>query len=144
MQTATTLVHKGAMPIAIQAVRTFSRHFQGTHRLEIHMDGSTDAADHSDLLDAATGMAASIVAAEDRRPIVAGKLREFPRTRELLARGAYFTKLELPIVPEGPYFYFDSDIVWLRPATNLVPTGHPNAFVDRKLLFGPPGRWPGV
>ena len=128
MQLATTLVHKGAMPIAIHAIRTFRRHFASTHRLEIHTDGSPDAADHDHLLAAAEGMNVSIITAGDRRPIVAGKLTAYPKTQELIERGAYFAKLELPMVATEPYFYFDSDIVWLRPVTNLIPTEHPNAF----------------
>ncbi|MEO7098022.1 MAG: hypothetical protein ABI162_01580 [Luteolibacter sp.] len=128
MQLATTLVHKGAMPIAVHAIHTFRIHFAATHRLEIHTDGSPDAKDCEELLAAAGGMDVRIVIADDRAPIVAEKLRNYPKTRELLARGAYFTKLELPMVAEEPYFYFDSDIVWLRPADNLVPEGCPNAF----------------
>ena len=128
MQIATTLVHKGAMPIAVQAIRTFRRHFAATHRLEIHTDGTPDAKDCEDLLAAAAGMDACIVTAGDRAPIVAENLRHYPRTRELIARGAYFVKLELPIVATGPFFYFDSDIVWLRPVSNLVPPGGGNAF----------------
>jgi hypothetical protein len=125
---ATTLVHKGAMPIAIHAIRTFRRHFTRSHRLEIHTDGSLDESDHEVLLKAAEGMAAGIVTPADRKPIVEVSLANYPKTRGLLGRGAYFTKLELPIFAKGPYFYFDSDIVWLRHVTNLVPLHRPNAF----------------
>jgi len=128
MLTATTLVHKGAMPIAVHAIGSFRRHFASTHRLEIHTDGTPDAKDCEDLLAAAAGMEVRIVTAADRAPIVADKLRNYPKTRELIARGAYFAKLELPIVATGPFFYFDSDIVWLRHVPNLVPPGGGNAF----------------
>jgi hypothetical protein len=125
---AATLVHKGAMPIAIHAIRTFRRHFSRSHRLEIHTDGSLDESDHEVLLKAAEGMAVGIVTSAERKSIVEASLANYPKTRELLARGAYFTKLEVAIVAKGPYFYFDSDIVWLRHATNLVPPHRPNAF----------------
>ncbi len=128
METATTLVHKGAMPIAIHAIRTFSRHFAATHCLQIHTDSSTDAHDHESLEAAAAGMDVSIITSAARAPIVAEKLQNYPKTRELIARGAYFVKLELPIFAEGPFFYFDSDIVWLRHVPNLIPPQRKNAF----------------
>ena len=128
MQLATTLVHKGAMAIAVHAIRTFSRLFSDTHCLQIHTDGSTDADDHEVLRMAATGMNVSIVTAADRAPILAEKLQIYPKTRELIARGAYFAKLELPIFAGGPYFYFDSDTVWLRHVPNLAPPRRKNAF----------------
>jgi hypothetical protein len=128
MKLAATLVHKGAMPIAIHAIRTFRRHFAQSHRLEIHTDGSPDEFDHEVLLKAAEGMVVRLVTPTDRKPIVETSLANYPRTRDLLARGAFFTKLELPIVAKGPYFYFDSDVVWLRHVNNLVPPHRPNAF----------------
>lgn len=128
METATTLVHKGAMPIAIHAIRTFARHFSSSHRLRIHTDGSPDERDHDILLEAASGMEAVIVTAADRAPQVADLLSRRPLTRALIDRGAYFVKLELPMVEPGPYFYFDSDIVWLRHAPDLKPASAKNAF----------------
>jgi len=128
MQLATTLVHQGAMPIAVHAVSTFSRHFSATHRLDIHTDGSVDKFNQQILIRAAGNIEVRIVTPEDRKTSLTARLRHYPRTRELIARGAYFTKLELPIVADGPYFYFDSDIVWLRHVPSLTPTDHPNAF----------------
>jgi hypothetical protein len=72
MKLATTLVHKGAMPIAVHAIRTFRRHFTGSYRLEIHTDGSLDAPDHEVLMKAADGMPAGIVTSAERKPIVGG------------------------------------------------------------------------
>ena len=125
---ATTLVHRGAMPIAVHAIRTFSRHFGSSHRLEIHTDGSVGMADQATLLEAARGMEVKIVTPDDRRPLVTERLAGYPKTRELIGRGGYFTKLEMPMASTEPYFYFDSDIVWLRPVTNLIPCRRPNAF----------------
>jgi len=128
MQAAVTLVHKGAMPIGVHAVRSFARHFAGSHRLDIHTDGSPDAADEVRLLEAAAGMEARIVRPADRRPRLDERLAVFPKTRALLDGVGYFAKLELPMAADGPYFYFDSDIVWLRPVANLRPPRAPNAF----------------
>lgn len=128
MQTAATLVHKGAMQIAIPAVESFSRHFAGDYHLRIHSDGSLDAADIEALLRAAEPMPTVIVTPEDRAPALDSLADRYPKTRTLLARGAYFTKLQLPVCEKAPYFYFDSDIVWLRRATNLTPPSGWNAF----------------
>jgi len=128
METAITLVHKAAMPIGVHAVRSFARHFSGRYRLEIHTDGSPDSADEQELLHCAAGMEARIVRPAERRPLLDERLARFPGIRTLMSGIGYFAKLELPMVWEGPCFYFDSDIVWLRPVTNLVPPSQPNAF----------------
>ena len=128
MKAAVTLVHKGAMPIGVHAVRTFARHFAGNYRLDIHTDGSPDAAEEEILLGAAEGLEARIVRPADRGPILNERLAPYPKIRALLDGVGYFAKLELPMVVSKPYFYFDSDIVWLRPVTNLVPDKAPNAF----------------
>lgn len=128
MQTAATLVHKAAMPIGVHAVRTFARHFSGRYRLEIHTDGSPDAEDEGVLLQCAADMESKIVRPGDRRPLLDQHLERFPRIRALMGGAGYFAKLELPMVWDGPRFYFDSDIVWLRAAESLVPPDQPNAF----------------
>lgn len=130
MKLATTLVHKGAMNIALHAVGSFARNFHQSYHLQIHTDGSPDAGDHALLLAAARdhGMTAEIVTPADRKPLVKERLTGYPLTRKLLERGGYFTKLEMPVWIEKPYFYFDSDIVWLRPVANLTPPGVGNAF----------------
>jgi hypothetical protein len=128
MLPAVTLVHKGAMPIAVHAVSSFARHFAGRYRLDIHTDGSPDPADEAILLSAAEGMEARIIRPSDRRPILGEHLGRFPKIRALLDGVGYNAKLELPMVIDPPYFYFDSDIVWLRPVANLEPKGAPNAF----------------
>ena len=128
MKLAATLIHKSAMPIAIHAVRTFAACYRDSYRLEIHTDGSLDEGDHSTLLQAAGAMQTVIVTPTDRAPIVTRELAHYPRTAELVARKGYFTKIELAIASAKPYFYFDSDIVWLRPADDLMPATHANAF----------------
>jgi len=128
MLSAVTLVHKAAMPIAVPAVNSFSRHFSGDCVLRIHSDGSLDASDEAVLLEAAGNMSAKIVRPADRAPILEERTARFPKTRSLLTGGAYFTKLQLPVCETTPYFYFDSDIVWLRPVTNIGPSHHKNAF----------------
>ena len=125
---AVTLVHKAAMLIAVPAVSSFARHFADRYRLEIHTDGTPDAEDESTLLSAAMGMEARIVGPQQRAPLLEARLQARPRTRALLDGAGYNAKLELPMVLEPPYFYFDSDIVWLRPVTNLEPEEMPNAF----------------
>jgi hypothetical protein len=116
------------MPIGVHAVRSFARHFAGSHRLDIHTDGSPDAADEARLLEAAAGMEARILRPADRRLRLDERLAAFPKTRALLDGVGYFAKLELPMAAAEPYFYFDSDIVWLRPVANLRPPRAPNAF----------------
>lgn len=125
---AVTLVHKAAMPIAVHAVKSFARHFADRYRLEIHTDGSPDAEDRAALLAAADAMEVRIVTPEQRASLLEERLQAFPNTRVLLDGVGYNAKLELPMVLEPPYFYFDSDIVWLRPVANLEPTDKPNAF----------------
>jgi hypothetical protein len=125
---AVTLVHKAAMLIAVEAVSSFARHFADRYRLEIHTDGSPDAEDQAVLLAAAGAMDARIVTPEQRAPLLQERLQVYPKTRALLDGVGYNAKLELPMVLEPPYFYFDSDIVWLRPVANLEPTEMPNAF----------------
>lgn len=128
MEKAVTLIHKGAMPIGVHAVRSFARHFRASYRLDIHTDGSPDEGDESLLLEAAHGMEARIVRPSDRQEALEERLVRRPRTRALLDGVGYNAKLELPMTIAGPYFYFDSDIVWLRPVTNLKPERAPNAF----------------
>lgn len=128
MLSAATLVHKAAMPIGVHAVATFARHFARTYRLDIHTDGSPDSADEGELLRAAEGMEARIVRPADRRPLLNERLATFPRIRALLDGVGYFAKMELPMAATEPYFYFDSDIVWLSTVSNLTPEASPNAF----------------
>jgi hypothetical protein len=125
---AVTLVHKAAMPIAVEAVKSFARHFADRYRLEIHTDGSPDEGDQAVLLAAAGAMDARIVTPEQRAPVLEDRLQAYPKTRALLDGVGYNAKLELPMVLEPPYFYFDSDIVWLRPVVNLEPPDKPCAF----------------
>lgn len=128
MLPASTLVHKGAMAIGVHAVRTFAHYFSGTYRLDIHTDGSPDRGDEAELLRAATGMEARIVRPADRKVLLDERLAGFPLIRSLADGVGYFAKLELPMAATEPYFYFDSDIVWLRPVSNLQPPVAPNAF----------------
>ncbi len=128
MQQAVTLVHKGAMDIAVHAVSSFARHFSDRYRLDIHSDGSPDEADERKLLHAAEGIHTRIVRPADRAAILEQRLKDRPFIRALLDGVGYNAKLELPMVIEPPYLYFDSDIVWLHPVSNLPPPVAPNAF----------------
>lgn len=128
MDLAVTLVHKGAMEIGVHAVSSFARHFSGCYRLDIHTDGSPDQGDEETLLAAASGMEARIVRPADRQAVLTERLARYPKTRALMDGIGYFAKMELPMAAEGPYFYFDSDIVWLRPVHPLKPDNAPNAF----------------
>lgn len=128
MKLATTLVHKSAMPIAVHAVSSFARHFGDTHRLEIHTDGSPDEADHMQLMSAAEGIEARIVTADDRQDALNDALFGYPESAELMKSGGYFYKFQLPMTIAKPFFYFDSDIVWLRPVKSFAPDKKANAF----------------
>jgi hypothetical protein len=128
MLQAVTLVHKAAMPIAVSAVQSFARHFSGCYRLDIHTDGSPDADEEYELLKAAEGIEAKIVRPANREDILLQRIKNRPLTRTLLDGVGYNAKLELPMVIEPPYFYFDSDIIWLRPVSNLQPPKAANAF----------------
>jgi hypothetical protein len=129
MKLATTLVHKGAMPIAVHAISSFAKNFTGQgYRLEIHTDGSPDENDEAKLLECAKGVEAVIVRLSYREERLNERLRNYPKTATLIGRRGYFTKLELPMYLDAPYFYFDSDIVWLRGVDYLAPPGGCNAF----------------
>lgn len=128
MLPAVTLVHKAAMPIGVHAVSSFARHFTGHYRLDIHTDGSPDKDDEEVLLRAAAGMEARIVRPTDRKTLLDERLADYPLIRGLADGVGYFAKLELPMAATGSYFYFDSDIVWLRSVPNLTPSSAPNAF----------------
>ena len=128
MLPAVTLVHKAAMPIGVHAVRSFARHFSGGYRLDIHTDGSPDARDEEELLRVAEGMEARIVRPAGRKALLDERLADYPLIRKLADGVGYFAKLELPMAATEPYFYFDSDIVWLKPVSNLSPSNAPNAF----------------
>lgn len=128
LHSAVTLVHKAAMGIGVHAIRSFAQHFKNQYRLEIHTDGSPDAADETRLLQASKGLDASIIRPDGRAPVLEERLRNRPYTQALLDGVGYNAKLELPMAITPPFFYFDSDIVWLRPASNLTPSRKPNAF----------------
>lgn len=125
---AVTLVHKGAMEIAVHAVSSFARHFSGTHHLEIHTDGSPDAADEAELLRCAGPIQCRIVRPADRIDMLRRRIGDRPDILELFERGGYFAKLQLAVTVSPPFFYFDSDIVWLRPVENLAAGGCPASF----------------
>lgn len=125
---ATTLVHRAAMEIAVPAITSFAHHFKNTHSLEIHTDGSPEPSDEAALLKAAKGMDAVIVRPVDRQAAVAAALNKYPLSLKLLQRSGYFCKLELPISISQPFFYFDSDIVWLRPVNTFAPEDATSAF----------------
>jgi|694.fasta_scaffold54524_3 hypothetical protein len=125
---AVTLIHKGAMPVGSAAVRSFARYYGDVYELEIHTDGSLDEADIARLSEEAGEMPHHFVGPAEREAVLGPLLAVRPRTRALISLGAYFTKLQLPMVIAKPYFYFDSDIVWLRKAGNLNPPGTKDVF----------------
>lgn len=129
MQKAITLVHKDGLQIATHSIKSFRRNFSQSHRLRIHTDHSITEVDHHILLNAADGMDVKIVTAESRWEKLSAFLKNHPRLGELLnKRGSTLTKLEIPIFQNSPYFFFDSDVIWLRHVENLNPKGSPNAF----------------
>lgn len=128
MLPAKTLIHRAAMDIGLPAVQSFARYFSATHRLEIHTDGSLDQSEQRLMLHAATGLEAVIVTPADRKSILDERLANYPKSRALMDGVGYNAKLELPMAASEPYFYFDSDIVWLRHVVNLIPPTAPNAF----------------
>lgn len=192
-----TLVHKGAMPIARHAVRTFVAAFQGNSKfgmgnaewfpasqnsesgirnpesspvsdplsairhpalsaapsairhspsvLELHSDGSLDADDWAILEAAAGNLPTKRVEPEERRETLSRKLVGFPLSAKLLERGGYMAKMGVLASAESPFFYFDSDIVWLRAfeLTTLPPARTVFSTETWSWYFGiqKPGVW---
>jgi hypothetical protein len=138
MIVAKTLVHAASMPIARHAVRTFCITHQGLFReLEIHTDGSLTEEHRSELVELTGGMAFRFVEPDERRDTLKGKIGGFPEILSLMSGRGYFSKMELPMVSSEPYFYFDSDIVWLRPCTNLTGDGSQNLFSTETWTWYP-------
>lgn len=137
MLRAVTLVHKGAMEIAIHSIRTFAYYFSDTHHLVIHLDPSIGEQEQKILLDAAEGIAATIITAKERNEKLDGILSDYPKTRAFLNSTSFYTKLEIPIYEEFPYLFFDSDVVWLRNATGIIPQNASNAFSTESWTFYP-------
>ena len=115
MHIAKTLVHKAAMPVALEAVRTFASVCPNEYFLEIHSDGSLDKEDVAALEKAAGMLNKSVVYPAERVDKLATVLESYPLSRDLISRRGYMTKIELFAFSSPPFFYFDSDIVWLRP-----------------------------
>lgn len=135
---AKTLVHAASMPIARHAVRTFCTTHQGLFReLEIHTDGSLTDKDRSELGELTAGMAFRFVDPTDRQVILEKKIKGYPAIQLLMSGRGYFSKLELPMVCSEAYFYFDSDIVWLRPCRNLIGEGIQNLFSTETWTWYP-------
>ncbi len=118
---AKTLVHKAAMPVALHAVRTFAaccdKHFQ----LEIHTDGSLDDTEVRQLTAAADDLQTTIIDPPARQEHLAGLRPDYPQVAGLLERGGYMSKMQVLAIAEEPFFYFDSDIVWLHPFQLQIP-----------------------
>jgi hypothetical protein len=128
MLQAKTLVHNASFMIGLEAIRTFSSCFASDWDLQIHTDGSLERWQEESLREATGQMKAIIIRPEERRAKYESRIAGFPLTRALLQRGGYMVKMELPISEQDPFFYFDSDIVWLRPCTGILPEFSPNAF----------------
>jgi hypothetical protein len=115
MLLAKTLVHKAAMPIALHAVRTFAAVADKAFRLDLHSDGSLEEQDWVALERAVDGrLPLRRVDLPEVHAVIAGTLGALPLARELFSRGGYMTKMAVLASEDGPFFYFDSDIVWLR------------------------------
>lgn len=128
MLKAITLVHKGAMEIAIHSIRTFAYYFSNTHHLVIHVDPSIEKQDCGVLLEAAKGIEVKITTAAERNEKLNNTLIEYPKTKSFLNSTSYYTKLEIPLFEDYPYFFFDSDVIWLRHVIDMKPKIAPNAF----------------
>ena len=112
---AKTLVHKAAMPIAEHAVRTFAVACRGAYCLQIHSDGSLEDSDFARLEEMANVMTVRRVEPAERKALLAPQIADKPFCQALFARPGYMAKLEVLAYESGPFFYLDSDIVWLHP-----------------------------
>lgn len=128
MLKAITLVHKGALEIAVESIRSFIHFFSHSHELTIHIDSSIGPREKTLLLQAANGGKVKIVTPAERKEKLDKYLTAFPKTRAFLDGTSYFTKLEIPIFEKAPYFYFDSDVIWLKSAKTFKPQNATNAF----------------
>lgn len=138
MIVAKTLVHAASMPIARHAVRTFCITHRNLFReLEIHTDGSLTEEHRAELGELTAGMAFRFVEPAERSVILERRIKEYPGVQSLMSGRGYFSKMELPMVSSEPYFYFDSDIVWLRPCTNLIGDGSLNLFSTETWTWYP-------
>ncbi len=111
------------MPVAVHAVRTFAAASPGAYELEIHSDGSLEEADFAQLKKMAAGMTVRRVEPPERKALLAPQISDRPHCQALFARPGYMTKLEVLAYEPGPFFYFDSDIVWLRPFEPVASPG---------------------
>jgi hypothetical protein len=112
------------MPVALHAVRTFAASIQGAYDLEIHSDGSLEETDFLQLEQEAKGLPTRRVLPAQRQTLLAPQIADKPLSQALFARPGYMTKLEVLAYEPGPFFYFDSDIVWLRTFEPVAsPTG---------------------
>ena len=125
---AVTLLHQSALPIGLEAVRTFARIAPRGCVLEIHSDGSLDESAWSALRQAALPVHVMCVGPEQRNPVLEERTRSFPLSRQLFQRGGYMTKLAVLATVSAPFFFFDSDIVWLRPFS-------PSDFPEQNAVF---------
>jgi len=138
MIVAKTLVHAASMPIARHAVRTFCiTHRDLFRELEIHTDGSLTEEHRSELGELTSGMAVRFVEPMDRQVILEDRIKGYPAIQSLMSGRGYFSKMELPMVSSEHYFYFDSDIVWLRPCPNLTGDGRQNLFSTETWTWYP-------
>lgn len=137
MISAKILVHKVAIPVAEQSIRTFSLCYGSGARLEIHSDGTITEDDIATLVSAArNGMQVCYHDTKTRKQRVKELLVDRPHLLSLLGRGGYFNKMELCMVAEGPFLYFDSDVIWRRPS-DLRPRVSSSAFATEHFTWYP-------
>jgi len=134
---AKTLVHKAAVAVAEQSIRTFALCYGSSARLEIHSDGTLSEDDIATLISAAgKRMLVCHHDTETRKQQVRELLDDRPQLLSLLGRGGYFNKIELCMVAEEPFLYFDSDVIWRRPS-DLRPRGSSSAFATEHFTWYP-------
>lgn len=135
---ARTLVHTASMPIARHAVRTFCiTHRDAFSELIIHTDGSLTNEDRRDLSSMTGGMPFRFVEPRERRQMINRLCMNFPRTQAFLDGYGYRAKMEIPVFESEPYFYFDSDVLWLQPCANLLGDGNINLFSTESWTWYP-------
>ncbi len=125
---AKVLVHHGGVEIGRAAVRTFDLNCIEPYNLEIHSDGSLTAQDQNALLGEISLRPARLVLPEERAPRIEERTRNCPKVRKMLEKGGHFHKISVAISAEGPYFFFDSDILWVNKFKGVLPESRLNAF----------------
>lgn len=109
-----SLVCKAHVALAVQGLGSLLRYARTPVALTIFDDGTLDDSDCERLLEAAP--AARIIRGRDADARVAEALAAHPKCRELRAGIPMLRKLlDVPLLMREPYFYCDTDVLFLRP-----------------------------